>query len=68
MNKTKVMTALEPVIKDEHVRRKIITHGYLSLTTVERGTLKPRLEIEETLAESGLGHQAITRIITRGIY
>ena len=68
MNKTQLMTALEPVIKDEHVRRKIINHGYMVLTTVERAAMKPRLEIEEALAEAGLGTQAITRIITRGIY
>jgi hypothetical protein len=68
MNKNKVLAALEPVIRDDHVRRKVITHGYMSLTTVERAAMKPRLEIEEALAESGLGPQPINRIISRGIY
>jgi hypothetical protein len=68
MNKQQIMTALAPVIPCDTIRRKIATHGYLSLTTVARGSISPRREIEDALKEAGYGPQAINKIITFGIY
>ena len=68
MNKQKVLNALEPIIACDTTRRKIATHGYLSLTTVARGSISPRKEIEDALNEAGYGTQGINKIITVGIY
>jgi hypothetical protein len=64
MNKQKVLNALEPIIACDTTRRKIATHGYLSLTTVARGSISPRKEIEDALNEAGYGTQGINKIIT----
>ena len=68
MNKQQIMTALAPVIPCDTIRRKLVTRGYLSLSSVARGSLAPRTDIEDALKTAGYGPQAINRLITRGIY
>ena len=68
MLKERIRLALDTVVPNEHLKMKLIHHGYLNLNSLERPQLSTRQELETALLDNGCTPNDYKKIITFGVY
>lgn len=66
--KERLGRALASAVPSEHLRMKLIHHGYISLTSLERNALPTRHELKTAVMTNGGTANDFDKLITFGIY